>query len=90
MDPLARFQPAASFAAATDSLPRLSTTRKASNERHLAFVALVLSTMAVDVALDIGTSHTRLATTSRGILFDEPTMVRLTRTPVSPNLGHGA
>ena len=33
--------------------------------------------MALDVALDIGTSHTRLATSQRGVLFDEPTMVAI-------------
>jgi rod shape-determining protein MreB and related proteins len=47
--------------------------------------------MAVDVALDIGTSHTRLATTSRGILFDEPTMVAIdTNSGEVQDLGHGA
>ena len=47
--------------------------------------------MAVDVALDIGTSHTRLATSSRGILFDEPTMVAIdTNTGQVQDLGHGA
>jgi rod shape-determining protein MreB len=33
--------------------------------------------MALDVALDIGTSNTRLATAQRGILFNEPTMVAI-------------
>jgi rod shape-determining protein MreB len=47
--------------------------------------------MAVDVALDIGTSHTRLATSSQGILFDEPTMVAIdTNTGQVQDLGHGA
>ncbi|HTT59166.1 MAG TPA: rod shape-determining protein [Acidimicrobiales bacterium] len=47
--------------------------------------------MAVDVALDIGTSHTRLATSARGILFDEPTMVAIdTNTGQVQDLGHGA
>jgi rod shape-determining protein MreB len=47
--------------------------------------------MAVDVALDIGTSHTRLATSTRGILFDEPTMVAIdTNTGQVQDLGHGA
>jgi rod shape-determining protein MreB len=47
--------------------------------------------MAVDVALDIGTSHTRLATSSRGILFDEPTMVAIdTNSGEVQDLGHGA
>ncbi|HEV7958807.1 MAG TPA: rod shape-determining protein, partial [Acidimicrobiales bacterium] len=47
--------------------------------------------MAVDVALDIGTSHTRLATNQRGVLFDEPTMVAIdTNTGEVQDLGHGA
>lgn len=47
--------------------------------------------MAVDVALDIGTSHTRLATSTRGILFDEPTMVAIdTNSGQVQALGHGA
>lgn len=47
--------------------------------------------MAVDVALDIGTSHTRLATSQRGVLFDEPTMVAIdTNTGVVVEVGHGA
>src|ERR1700691_116240 len=47
--------------------------------------------MAVDVALDIGTSHTRLATSTRGILFDEPTMVAIdTNSGEVQDLGHGA
>jgi rod shape-determining protein MreB len=33
--------------------------------------------MALDVAIDIGTSRTRLATSSQGIIFDEPTMVAI-------------
>jgi rod shape-determining protein MreB len=33
--------------------------------------------MALDVALDIGTSNTRLATSQRGIVFNEPTMVAI-------------
>jgi rod shape-determining protein MreB len=47
--------------------------------------------MALDVALDIGTSHTRLATAQRGVLFDEPTMVAIdTNTGDVLELGHGA
>ena len=47
--------------------------------------------MAVDVALDIGTSHTRLATSQRGVLFDEPTMVAIdTNSGEVQDLGHGA
>ncbi|MGC2174126.1 MAG: rod shape-determining protein [Acidimicrobiales bacterium] len=47
--------------------------------------------MAVDVALDIGTSHTRLATNQHGVLFDEPTMVAIdTNTGEVQDLGHGA
>jgi rod shape-determining protein MreB len=47
--------------------------------------------MALDVALDIGTAHTRLATGSRGVMFDEPTMVAIdTNTGVVLDLGHGA
>ncbi|HEY5112276.1 MAG TPA: rod shape-determining protein [Acidimicrobiales bacterium] len=47
--------------------------------------------MALDVALDIGTSHTRLATGQRGVMFDEPTMVAIdTNTGVVLDLGHGA
>ena len=47
--------------------------------------------MAVDVALDIGTSHTRLATNQHGVLFDEPTMVAIdTNTGEVQALGHGA
>jgi len=47
--------------------------------------------MALDVALDIGTSHTRLATSQRGVLFDEPTMVAIdTNSGVVVEVGHGA
>lgn len=47
--------------------------------------------MAVDVALDIGTSHTRLATSQRGVVFDEPTMVAIdTTSGTVVELGHGA
>jgi rod shape-determining protein MreB len=50
-----------------------------------------LSLVAIDVALDIGTSHTRLATSQRGVLFDEPTMVAIdTNTGEVQDLGHGA
>jgi rod shape-determining protein MreB and related proteins len=47
--------------------------------------------MALDVALDIGTSHTRLATAQRGVLFNEPTMVAIdTNTGDVLEVGHGA
>ncbi len=47
--------------------------------------------MALDVALDIGTSHSRLATSQRGVLFDEPTMVAIdTNTGDVLEVGHGA
>ncbi|HEY5104644.1 MAG TPA: rod shape-determining protein [Acidimicrobiales bacterium] len=47
--------------------------------------------MALDIALDIGTSHTRLATSQRGVMFDEPTMVAIdTNTGTVLDLGHGA
>src|SRR5580658_10829991 len=47
--------------------------------------------MALDVALDIGTSHTRLATNQHGVLYDEPTMVAIdTNTGEVQDLGHGA
>jgi rod shape-determining protein MreB and related proteins len=36
--------------------------------------------MALDVALDIGTARTRLATSSRGVIFDEPTVVAIDTT----------
>jgi rod shape-determining protein MreB len=47
--------------------------------------------MATDVALDIGTARTRLATAERGILFDEPTMVAIDTTSGEVvDVGHGA
>jgi rod shape-determining protein MreB len=47
--------------------------------------------MATDVALDIGTSHTRLATAQRGVLFNEPTLVAIdTNTGEVVDVGHGA
>ncbi|MHB2029885.1 MAG: rod shape-determining protein, partial [Acidimicrobiales bacterium] len=47
--------------------------------------------MALDVALDIGTSHSRLANNERGILFDEPTMVAIdTNSGDVVDVGHGA
>jgi len=47
--------------------------------------------MAVDVALDIGTSHTRLATVQRGVAFNEPTMVAIdTNSGAVVEVGHGA
>lgn len=47
--------------------------------------------MATDVALDIGTSSTRLATAQRGVLFNEPTLVAIdTNTGDVVEVGHGA
>ena len=47
--------------------------------------------MATDVALDIGTARTRLATAERGLLFDEPTMVAIDTTSGEVvDVGHGA
>ncbi len=47
--------------------------------------------MATDVALDVGTSYTRLATQERGLLFCEPTVVAIdTRTGAVVEVGHGA
>ena len=47
--------------------------------------------MATDVALDIGTSHTRLATAQRGLLFNEPTLVAIdTNSGDVVEVGHGA
>lgn len=47
--------------------------------------------MALDVALDIGTASTRLATTQRGVLFNEPTMVAIdTSSGDVVEVGHGA
>jgi rod shape-determining protein MreB len=47
--------------------------------------------MALDVALDIGTSSTRLATNQRGILFNEPTLVGIdTSTGEVVDIGYGA
>lgn len=47
--------------------------------------------MATDVALDIGTSYTRLATAQRGILFNEPTMVAIdTSSGEVVEIGYGA
>jgi rod shape-determining protein MreB and related proteins len=47
--------------------------------------------MAVDVALDIGTARTRLATATRGVVFDEPTIVAVdTKTGSVIDVGHGA
>ncbi len=46
--------------------------------------------MATDVAIDIGTASTRLAT-SRGVVFDEPTQVAIdTSTGDVIDIGHGA
>lgn len=47
--------------------------------------------MASDVALDIGTSYTRLATSASGLVFDEPTLVAIdTNTGDVVEVGHGA
>lgn len=47
--------------------------------------------MATDVALDIGTARTRLATADRGLVFDEPTMVAIdTSSGAVVDIGHGA
>jgi rod shape-determining protein MreB len=47
--------------------------------------------MPLDVALDIGTSHSRLATAQRGILFNEPTLVAIdTNSGSVVEVGHGA
>ena len=47
--------------------------------------------MATDVALDIGTARTRLATAERGVIFDEPTMVAIDTTSGDVvDVGHGA
>ena len=47
--------------------------------------------MPLDVALDIGTSNSRLATAQRGILFNEPTMVAIdTNSGSVVEVGHGA
>ncbi len=54
-------------------------------------VALSFLFMPLDVALDIGTSSSRLATSQRGILFDEPTMVAIdTNSGSVVEVGHGA
>ena len=36
--------------------------------------------MALDVALDIGTAYSRLATAERGVIFNEPTTVAIDTT----------
>ena len=47
--------------------------------------------MATDVALDIGTSSSRLATTDAGVIFNEPTLVAIdTRTGNVVEVGYGA
>jgi rod shape-determining protein MreB len=47
--------------------------------------------MATDVALDIGTSHSRLATAQRGLLFNEPTLVAIdTNSGEVVEIGHEA
>ena len=47
--------------------------------------------MALDVALDIGTSSTRLATSHRGVIFNEPTLVGIdTNTGEVVDIGFGA
>src|ERR1700722_13690404 len=50
---------------------------KASYHQCLQWVALTSVPMASDVALDIGTSNTRLATLDRGVIFNEPTLVAI-------------
>lgn len=53
--------------------------------------AVTLTTVATDVALDIGTSFTRLATSQRGLVFDEPTTVAVdTNTGDVVEVGFGA
>jgi rod shape-determining protein MreB len=64
---------------------------KASNHGRCATVGLASLSMALDVALDIGTSNTRLATSQRGIVFNEPTMVAIdTNTGSVVEVGFGA
>ncbi|MGH9019768.1 MAG: rod shape-determining protein, partial [Acidimicrobiales bacterium] len=47
--------------------------------------------MATDVALDVGTGWTRLATRDHGLIFNEPTVVAIdTRSGAVVELGHGA
>ena len=47
--------------------------------------------MASDVALDIGTSYTRLATEERGVVFNEPTIVAIdTSNGEVVDIGYGA
>jgi len=47
--------------------------------------------MALDVALDIGTSSTRLATSQRGVIFNEPTLVGIdTNSGDVVDVGYGA
>ena len=47
--------------------------------------------MALDVALDIGTSSTRLATSQRGVVFNEPTLVAIdTNSGDVVDIGYGA
>jgi rod shape-determining protein MreB len=54
-------------------------------------LGVALVTMATDVALDIGTSFTRMATAERGIVFDEPTMVAIdTNSGDVVEVGYGA
>ena len=54
-------------------------------------VALSSSFVATDVALDVGTSYTRLATLEHGLLFSEPTVVAInTRTGDVVEVGHAA
>ena len=54
-------------------------------------VALASTNVATDVALDVGTSYTRLATSERGIVYAEPTVVAInTRTGSVVAVGHAA
>src|SRR6202167_495853 len=71
--------------------PRLSTHGRLVTTGLGIGVALTSRTMALDAALDIGTSNTRLATTERGIIFNEPTMVAIdTNSGRVVEVGHGA
>lgn len=54
-------------------------------------VALTSIAMATDVALDVGTGSTRMATLQQGIVFNEPTIVAIdTRSGDVVELGFGA
>jgi len=54
-------------------------------------VALTSVSMALDVALDIGTAYSRLATAQRGLIFNEPTTVAIdTNSGQVVEVGYGA